>query len=114
MTFNAWQRAVLKAVLFALTVLGILSLGGLLIFLFLPLAVGYWWAARHSRPLERAAWIVLGAVAAGVWAWEITYPVTEGETPSSWIVAMIGAAAMAFLLSLGVHYRVVRNTNAAA
>lgn len=108
-----WQRIGLKMLIVGVTVLGLFSYGGLLIFLFLPLAVGYWWAVRHSGVFERSAWILVGSVAAALWAWEITYPVTEGRTPSAWIIAGVAAIAMASLLVAGARYRVVREPSAA-
>jgi hypothetical protein len=94
-----WQQVVVKVLLVAATVLAMLSLGGLLIFAFPVLAVGAWWAVRRSGPLERIGWIALASLAAAEWAWEITYPVTEGESPGSWIVAAVAGAVTASLLA---------------
>lgn len=49
----------LKVLLAALTLLAMLSYGGPLIFLFLPLAMGMWWAVRHSHRIETVGWIAL-------------------------------------------------------
>lgn len=98
-----------KLLLAAGTLLAMLSYGGLLIFLFLPLTVGYWWAIRNARGLERAAWVVLSALAAALWAWEITYPVTEGDAPSSWIIAVVAGVTTAGLLLRLSHYTLIRD-----
>ena len=67
-----------------------LSYGGLPIFVFLPLAFGSWWALRGSHRFERAGWMGLFALSAGEWAWQVTYPaVTEGDSPSSCIIAFV-------------------------
>lgn len=94
-----WQRVAVKLLLAAVTVLAMLSLGGLLIFVFPAVAIGMWWAVRHSGVLERTFWIALASLAAAEWAWEITYPVTKGETPFSWIIAAVAGAIMASLLA---------------
>ena len=108
-----WQRICVKLLLLGATVLGLLSYGGALIFLFLPLAIGYWWAVRHSGMLERSAWILVGSIAAALWAWEIAYPVTEGKAPWSWIVAGVAAVVMALLLVAGSRYWVVHDPSPA-
>jgi hypothetical protein len=82
-----------------------------MIFIFPPLAAGYWWAVRHSGVIERVGWVILGSVAAALWAWEITYPVTEGTTRSSWVVAGGAAMIMAALLVVGTRYRVTRQAS---
>lgn len=104
---NFWHVGA-KVLLAGATVVAMLSYGGLLIFVFLPLGVGFWWAVRHAGVIERAAWIFLASLAAAQWAWEITYPVTEGDTPSSWIIAAIAGVTMAGLLMVGVRYTIVR------
>lgn len=91
------------------TVFAMLSYGGLLIFVFLPLAAGFWWAVRNSRGLERAAWATLSALAGAQWAWEITYPVTEGDAPSAWIIAVVAGMTTAALLLLVSRYRLTRD-----
>jgi hypothetical protein len=100
---KTWRIA-LKVLLASATLLAMLSYGGLLIFLFLPLAVGMWWAVRHSRRIERVGWIALVGLAGAEWAWQITYPVTEGDSPSASIVAFVGGVAAATLLTLGSRY----------
>ena len=94
-----WQQVVVRLLLVAATVFAMLSLGGLLIFAFPALALGAWWAVRHTGPLERIGWIALASLAAAEWAWEVTYPVTEGESPASWIVAGFAGAVTASLLA---------------
>lgn len=94
-----WQQVVVKLFLAAAAVFAMLSLGGLMIFAFPVLALGAWWAVRHSGPLERIGWIALASLAAAEWAWEVTYPVTEGESPASWIVAAVAGAVTASLLA---------------
>jgi hypothetical protein len=101
-------RIGLKVLVGGLTLLVMLSYGGLLIFLFIPLAVGMWWAVRHARPLERVAWVALAGLAGAEWAWQITYPVTEGVSPSASIIAVVGGAASATLMTLGARYRLTR------
>ena len=103
-----WQIG-LKVLLAASTVLAMLSYGGLLTFLFLPLGVGMWWAVRHSRRFERVAWVALAGLAGAEWAWQITYPVAEGDSPSAWIVAFVGGVAAATLMTLGSHYALTRD-----
>jgi len=98
-----------KVLLAASTLLAILSYGGLLIFLFLPLGVGMWWAVRHSRRIERVAWVALAGLAGAEWAWQITYPITEGNSPSVLIIAVVGGVATATLLTLGSHYALTRD-----
>ena len=102
---TGWQRVVAKLLLVAATIVSMLSAGGLLIFTFLPLAACMWWAVRHSGLAEKVFWVALASLAAAEWAWEITYPVTEGETPSSLIVAAVGGAIMGTLLaSVSPHF----------
>lgn len=103
-----WERVGLRLLLAGAMVFAMLSYGGLLIFVFLPLAVGCWWMVRHSGPVERWAWIVLAALAAAEWSWEITYPVTEGETPASWVNAIVAAMVMGILLTIGQRYAISR------
>jgi hypothetical protein len=86
-----------------------LSYGGLLIFLFFLLGVGMWWAVRHSRRIERVAWVALAGLAGAEWAWQITYPVTEGDSPSSSIIAMVSGVTAAALLTHGAHYTLTRD-----
>jgi hypothetical protein len=102
-------RIGLKVFLASVTALAILSYGGLLIFVFLPLAVGMWWAVRHSRRIEKVGWVALAGLAGAEWAWEITYPVTEGDSPSASIVAAVGGVAAATLLTLGGRYALTRD-----
>jgi hypothetical protein len=102
-------RIGLKMLLAASTLLAMLSYGGLLIFLFLPLGVGMWWAVRHSRRIERVAWVALAGLAGAEWAWQITYPVTEGDSPSAYIIAVVGGVAAATLMTLGSHYALTRD-----
>jgi hypothetical protein len=97
-------RIGLKLLLASVTLLAMLSFGGLLIFFFPPLAVGMWWAVRHSRRIESVGWVALAALAGAEWAWQITYPVTEGDSPSASIVAVVGGVAAATLLTLGGRY----------
>lgn len=85
-----------------------LSYGGLLIFLFLPLGVGMWWAVRHARRIERVAWVALAGLAGAEWAWQITYPVTEGNSTSASIIAVVGGVAAATLMTLGSHRALTR------
>ena len=101
-------RIGLKALLAALTVLAMLSYGGLLIFLFLPLGVGMSWAVRHARRIERVAWVALAGLAGAEWTWQITYPVTEGDSPSASIVAVVGGVAAATLVTLASRYALTR------
>jgi hypothetical protein len=108
MMTRRWRVGV-KLLLAAATVVAMLSYGGLLIFAFLPLAVGFWWAVRCAGVVERLAWIVLGSVAAAQWAWEITYPVTAGDSPASWIVSSIAGMTMGALLWVGVRYKLTRS-----
>jgi hypothetical protein len=106
---TTFWRGGLKVLLASVTVLAMLSYGGLLIFVFLPLAVGMWWAVRHSRRIERIGWVALAGLAGAEWAWEITYPVTEGDSPSASIVAVVGGVAAATLLTLGGRYALTRD-----
>jgi hypothetical protein len=102
-------RIGLKVLLASVTVMAMLSYGGLLIFLFLPLAAGMWWAVRHSRRIEGVGWVALAGLAGAEWAWQITYPVTEGDSPSASIVAVVGGVAAATLLTLGGRYAFTRD-----
>ena len=99
----------LKVLLAALTLLSMASYGGLLIFTFLPLAFGMWWAVRHSGRIERFTWIALSGLAGAEWAWQITYPVTEGDSPSASLIAVVGGVAAATLMTLGSHYALTRD-----
>jgi hypothetical protein len=108
MAMTSPWRIGLKVLLAASTLLAILSYGGLLIFL-LPLGVGMWWAVRHSGRIERVAWVALAGLAGAEWAWQITYPVTEGDSPSASIVAFVGGVAAATLMALGSHYALTRD-----
>ena len=102
-------RIGMKVLLAALTILAMLSYGGLLIFLLLPLGMGMWWAVRHSHRIERGGWVALAGLAGAEWAWQITYPVTEGDSPAASIVAVIGGVAAATLVSLGSRYALTRD-----
>jgi hypothetical protein len=88
-------RIGLKVLLAASTLLAMLSYGGLLIFLFLP--------------IERVAWVALAGLAGAEWAWQITYSVTEGDSPSASIIAVVGGVAAATLMTLGSHYALTRD-----
>jgi hypothetical protein len=101
---TGWQRAIAKLLLVAAIIVSMLSAGGLLIFTFVPLAVGMWWAVRHSGLVEKVFWVALASLSAAEWAWEITYPVTEGETPSSLIIAAVAGAIMATQLATVSYY----------
>jgi hypothetical protein len=90
MVLTTTWRIGLKVLLAASTLLAMLSYGGLLICLFLPLGVGMWWAVRHSLGIERVAWVALAGLAGAEWAWQITYPVTERDSPSAYIIAVVG------------------------
>jgi hypothetical protein len=102
-----WQRVGLKVVLAGATVVSLLSYGGFMVFAFPVLALGFWWAVRNSRRFERGAWIALGALSAALWAWEITYPVTEG-TGSAPIVAVVAGVIAASLFAIASQYSVVK------
>jgi hypothetical protein len=102
-------RIGLKVLLASVTLLAMLSYGGLLIFLFLPLAAGMWWAVLYSRRIERVGWVALAGLAGAEWAWQITYPVTEGDSLSASIVAVVGGVAAATLLTLGGRYALTRD-----
>jgi hypothetical protein len=99
----------LKAVLAALTLLSMASYGGLLIFTFLPLVIGMWWAVRYSGRIETVGWIVLSSLAGAEWAWEVTYPVTEGDWPSAAIVALVGGLITGGLLAVGRRFSLTRD-----
>ena len=106
-----WPRFGLKATLLAATALSMLSVGGLLIFTFPLLAIGLWWAVRHAGIAERTAWIVVGALAAAEWGWQIAYPVHGGATPSSLIIAVIAGAIMATPLgTVAPHFSLRRSS----
>jgi hypothetical protein len=102
-------RIGLKVLLADSTLLAMLSYGGLLIFLFLPLGVGMWWAVRHPAASRGSPWVALAGLAGAEWAWQITYPVTEGDSPSASIVAFVGGVAAATLMALGSHYAFTRD-----
>ncbi len=102
-----WQRLGLKVVVVGTTVVSLLSYGGLMIFAFPVLALGFWWAVRNSRRFERVVWMALGALSAALWAWEITYPVTEGDGAAPIIAAVAGVAAVS-LLAIASQYSVVK------
>jgi hypothetical protein len=103
-----WHRVGLKVVLLGGTIVSLLSYGGLMIFTFPILAPGFWWAVRHSGLFERIAWIVVAAPAAALWAWEITYPVTDGKGSSSIIAAVAAAIAASLLALVATQYSFVR------
>lgn len=67
-----------------------------------------WWAVRHSHRIETVGWIALAGLAGAEWGWQITYPVTEGDSPSASIVAVVGGVATATLLALGSRYALTR------
>jgi hypothetical protein len=92
----------------AVTLVAMLSYGGLLIFLFLPLGVGMWWAVRHSSRIESVSWVALAGLAGAEWAWQISYPVTEGDSPSASVIGVVGGVASATLMTLGARYRLTR------
>jgi len=47
----------------------------------------------------------LFALSAGEWAWQVTYPaVTEGDSPSSCIIAFVSALIAAALLARAADY----------
>jgi membrane associated rhomboid family serine protease len=93
----------------ALTFLSMASSGGLLVFTFLPLVIGMWRAVRFSGRTETFGWIALSALAGAQWAWEVTYPVTEGDWPSAAIIAAVGGLMTGALLTLGRHYTLTRD-----
>ena len=78
-------------------------------FVFLPLAFGFWWAVCRSHGFERAAWVGLFALSAGEWAWQVTYPSTEGDSPTSWIVALTSGLIPAGPLARAADYTLSRN-----
>jgi hypothetical protein len=94
-----WANVTLKALLLLGLAVSILSYGGLLIFTFPGLAIGMWWAIRRSGSLERAGWTAVGGLAAGLWAWEIAFPVHEGDTSAGWFVAGSAAGIMVITLA---------------
>ena len=51
----------------------------------------------------------LAGLAGAEWAWQITYPVTEGDSPSSSIIAMVSGVTAAALLTHGAHYTLTRD-----
>jgi hypothetical protein len=103
---TAGWRVGIKVLLAAVTLLAIY--GGLS-FLFLPLGVGIWWMVRRSFRVERLAWVVLSGLAGAQWAWQITYPVTEGDAPSALIAATVGGLAAAALLTVASQYALTRD-----
>jgi hypothetical protein len=68
-----------------------------------------WWAVRHSERIEGFGWIVLSGLAGAEWAWQITYPVTEGDWPFSSVIAVLGGLATASILALGKRYTLTQD-----
>ena len=90
----------LKIGLVALTVVAMLSYGGLLLFVYPFIAAAIWWIVKRSSHLfERVAWILLAALAGAEWAWEATYPVTEGRSPQTIIVSVVAGILVAVILA---------------
>lgn len=91
---------VLKIALVTLTVVAMSSYGGLLLFVYPFIAATIWWIVKRSRhPFERVAWILLAALAGAEWAWEATYPLTEGRTPQAIIVSVVVGTLVAVILA---------------
>ena len=87
-----------KAVLLALTVVLMASMGGA--FLALPVLIpAHLWAARRSRSMAaKIGWSVLPAVSVGMVAWAAVYVVVGEAWPVIWAlpaVAFISTLAMA-------------------
>jgi len=95
----SWGVVAPKIGLFALTVLAMLSYGGLLLFVFPFIAAVIWWIVKRSRPLERVAWTILAALSGAEWAWLATYPVTEGRTPETIIISVVAGTLIAVILA---------------
>jgi LPXTG-motif cell wall-anchored protein len=92
--------AVVKIGLVAATVVALLSLGGLMMFVFPALVLGHLWALRRAHSAERWVWFVLASASAAQWVWEVTYPSTGGSSPSAWIIMGMAVAITASLFSL--------------
>lgn len=101
----AWAQRGIKTLIVGGSVLAWLSLGGLLVFVFPLLAAGYFWAVRNSRSLEHWGWILLGSLAAAQWSWMVTYSLTDGRSPSVWIVFFAAGGLMVGGLLLSTRQR---------
>lgn len=81
-----------KAVLLAVTLLLMASMGGG--FLFLPLLIpAHVWAARRSGRVARIAWSLLPAASIGMVAWAVVYLVAGEPIPAIWLVPSLTVAA---------------------
>jgi hypothetical protein len=91
-----------KAVLLAVTVVLVASMGGG--FLALPVLIpAHIWAAHRSRSsVGRIGWSALPAVSVGMVAWAAVYVLVGEETPVIWL-----APALAFIVTLTLVGRAV-------
>lgn len=81
-----------KALLLAVTVLLMASMGGG--FLLLPLLIpAHVWAARDSGRVGRIAWSLLPAASVGMVAWAAVYVLAGESMPAIWLVPAIALAA---------------------
>jgi hypothetical protein len=90
--------AAVKVSLVALSILSILSLGGLVLFTWLPLIVAIAFVGRGSGLVERIGWIALASLMAAQWAWMVAYLGSGGVTPMTTIIVLSTAAATALAL----------------
>ena len=81
-----------KALLLAVTLLLMASMGGG--FLLLPLLIpAHVWAARRSGRVGRIVWSLLPAMSVGMVTWAAVYVVIGESKPAIWLVPVIALAA---------------------
>jgi hypothetical protein len=100
-----------KIVLLVATIVAMLSLGGLLMYVFPILAIGHWCSARNSRPFEWYGWIFLSSLAGAEWGWETAYTLTDGNDQWIWIGIAVAASLTAIVLSTTTHRRSMLQTS---
>lgn len=100
-----------KVVLLTATIVAMLSLGGLLMYVFPILALGHWFSARNSQPFERYAWIFLSSLAGAEWGWETTYTLTDGNDQWIWIGIAVAASLTAIVLTTTTNRRSMLQTS---
>lgn len=91
----ASRRFWLKSALAVVSVVSVISMGGLVLFTAPVLLPGHWWAASNSGSLGRAIWIFLATVIAAEAVWLLTYLAVQETSPAIWVLPLLAAVAVA-------------------
>ena len=82
-----------KALLLAVTILLMASMGGGYLLLLPLLIPAHVWAARRSGRVGRIVWSLLPAMSVGMVTWAAVYVVVGESEPAIWLVPAIALAA---------------------